>query len=88
LALARSGYKKKITKAELIPFKYGERADRYVLLEAGSIAENIYLQGATLGLGTVLIGAFKDEEVKKVLQMPEDERPLIIMPLGKAAKTG
>jgi SagB-type dehydrogenase family enzyme len=72
---------------ERTSYKYGERAERYVLMEAGSIAENIYLQGATLGLGTVLIGAFKDEEVKKVLQMPEDERPLIIMPLGQPAKS-
>ncbi|MGB9006010.1 MAG: SagB/ThcOx family dehydrogenase [Candidatus Aminicenantales bacterium] len=72
---------------ERTSYKYGERAERYVVMEAGSIAENIYLQGATLGLGTVLIGAFKDEEVKKVLQMPEDERPLIIMPLGRTGKT-
>jgi SagB-type dehydrogenase family enzyme len=66
--------------------KYVERAERYVHIEVGSIAQNIYLQGITLGIGTVLIGAFVDDEVKKVLSMPDDEHPLAIMPLGKIQK--
>lgn len=68
---------------ERTSYKYGERAERYVHMEAGSIAENIYLQATALGIGTVLIGAFNDEEVKKVMSLPADESPLIIMPLGK-----
>ncbi len=68
-------------------FKYGERAERYVHIEVGSIAENVYLQGMTLGIGTVIIGAFNDKDVKSVLQLPEDEHPLAIMPLGKIPKT-
>jgi nitroreductase len=64
-----------------------ERAERYVHIEAGSIAENVYLQGIALGIGTVIIGAFNDEGVKSVLQLPEDEHPLAIMPLGKMPKT-
>lgn len=71
---------------ERASFKYGERAERYVHMEVGYIGENIYLQGITLGIGTVMIGAFKDEELKKVLDLPEDEHPLAIMPLGKIHK--
>lgn len=68
---------------ERTSYKYGERAERYVHMEAGSIAENIYLQATALRIGTVLIGAFNDEEVKKVMALPADEAPLIIMPLGR-----
>jgi SagB-type dehydrogenase family enzyme len=72
---------------ERTSYKYGERAERYVHIEAGSIAENVYLQGMTLGIGTVIIGAFVDKDAKAVLQLPEDENPLVIMPLGKMPKT-
>jgi len=72
---------------ERTSYKYGERAERYVHIEAGAVAENISLQAVALGLGTVLMGAFQDEQVKKALQLPDDERPLLILPLGKAAKT-
>jgi len=67
--------------------KYGERGIRYVHMEAGHSAENICLQATALGLGTVTIGAFNDEKVKKVLNLPEDEMPLYILPVGKL-KTG
>jgi len=38
--------------------KYGERGIQYVHMEVGSVAQNIYLQAESLGLGTVFIGAF------------------------------
>jgi SagB-type dehydrogenase family enzyme len=61
--------------------KYHERGIQYVHMEVGSAGENIYLQAESLGLGTVFIGAFEDEEVKKVLEI--EEEPLGIMPVGK-----
>jgi SagB-type dehydrogenase family enzyme len=63
--------------------KYGKRTERYVNIEVGHAGQNIYLQAVSLGLGTVIIGAFKDEALKKVLALPENENPLAIMPLGK-----
>ena len=63
--------------------KYGKRAERYVHIEVGHVGQNIYLQAVSLGIGTVMIGAFKDEALKKVLGFAEDEYPLAIMPLGK-----
>ena len=63
--------------------KYGERGIRYVHIEAGHAAQNIYLQAVSLNLGTVVIGAFDDEEVKKVLNTGDEEQPLYIMPVGK-----
>jgi SagB-type dehydrogenase family enzyme len=63
--------------------KYGERGVRYAQIEVGCAAENIYLQAVSLNLGTVIIGAFHDDRVKKVLDMPKDEQPLAIMPVGR-----
>ena len=66
--------------------KYGDRGIRYVYMEAGHAAQNLYLQAAALGLGMVTIGAFHDEQVAKVLNLPRDEHPLYIMPVGRMKK--
>ena len=66
--------------------KYGERAVRYVHMEVGHAAQNIYLQAIALELGTVVVGAFDDSRVKKILMMDADESPLYIMPVGRARK--
>ena len=63
--------------------KYGERGVRYVHMEVGHASQNVYLQVVSLGLGTVVIGAFNDEEVGRLLQMQDDERVLCIMPVGR-----
>lgn len=62
--------------------KYGERATRYVHMEAGHAAQNVYLQAAALTTGTVVIGAFSDLLVKQVLSLPRGEEPLYLMPVG------
>ncbi|MBM4176573.1 MAG: SagB/ThcOx family dehydrogenase [Ignavibacteria bacterium] len=63
--------------------KYRDRAERYVHIEIGHAAQNVCLQAVSLGLGTVTIGAFYDNKVKKVMQLPKNEEPLYIMPIGK-----
>lgn len=63
--------------------KYGERGVRYVHMDLGHAAENVYLQGVALGVATVLVGAFDDAAVAKALCLPAAEEPLAIMPLGK-----
>lgn len=62
--------------------KYGKRGMRYVHMEVGNVSQNIYLQAVSLNLGTVVVGAFDDEQVKKVMQMENDEEPVCIMPIG------
>ncbi len=63
--------------------KYGKRGIRYVHIEVGHAAENLHLQAVSLNLGTVAVGAFFDDEVKQIMNLPEDEEPLYIMPVGK-----
>jgi len=65
-------------------YRYGRRGERYVHIEVGHVGENIHLQAVALGLATVEVGAFHDEEVRKVLGVEEQIKPLYIMPLGKA----
>ena len=63
--------------------RYGERGLRYIYMEAGHAAENVHLQVAALGLGSVPVGAFSDDEVAKVLNLPKDEKPLYLIPVGR-----
>jgi len=60
---------------------YGQRGNRYVHMEVGHVGQNISLQAISLNLGTVMIGAFEDEEIKEVLRI--EEEPLYIIPVGK-----
>jgi SagB-type dehydrogenase family enzyme len=62
--------------------KYGERARRYVQLEAGHASENILLQAVALKLGTVVVGAFDDQEMQRVLALPAEHEPLLVIPVG------
>lgn len=64
--------------------KYGERGrERYVCMDLGHSAENVYLQAYTLKVGTCAIGAFSDLALKQVMRMTKEEEPLYIMPIGK-----
>jgi len=63
--------------------KYWSRGTRYVHMEAGHAAENLCLQAVALDLGSVIIGAFQDDDVKRVLDLPEEEQPMLIIPVGK-----
>jgi SagB-type dehydrogenase family enzyme len=63
--------------------KYGERGIRYVHIEVGHAAQNMCLQATAMDLGIVTVGAFQDEQVKEVLDLPEDEQPLYIIPVGR-----
>ena len=62
--------------------KYGERGVRYVHMDVGHASQNIYLQAVSLGLGTVVVGAF-DDVMERLLLMQDDERALCIMPVWR-----
>ncbi len=69
-----------------VTHKYADRGYRYAYMEAGAIAENVYLQSTALGLGTVLAGSFNDDALNALLGIDgKDEAALIIMPIGHPA---
>ncbi len=62
--------------------KYGDRAQRYVHIEAGHAGQNLLLQAVALGLVGVPIGAFGDDEVRLFLGLPEGESPVYVLSIG------
>lgn len=71
--------------ARTAPKYGGDRAWRYVNLEAGHAAQNLLLQAVVLGLGAVPVGAFEDAAVQDLLELPAEERPLYLIPVGYPA---
>jgi len=63
--------------------RYGERAERYVYLEAGHAAQNLLLQATALGLGAVPVGAFRDADVAHLLSLPGDHIPVYLIAVGR-----
>jgi len=63
--------------------KYGERGDRYVLMEVGLAAQNLLLQAVALDLAGVPVGAFDDRAADRALALPGNRSALLIIPLGR-----
>ncbi len=66
--------------------RYGKRGEMYVHMEAGHLGQNIALQAVALSLATIMVGAFDDGEVSRVLRVNEQAKPLYIIPVGKPAQ--
>lgn len=65
---------------------YGERAELYVHIEIGCASENLMLQAVALGLGSVAVGAFDEDEVAGILGLPDGWTPYLIVPVGAPAR--
>ena len=66
--------------------RYGvERAQKYVYIEVGHSAQNVYLQSVALGLGTVAVGTVDESRTRRALAFPENESLVYLMPLGAIA---
>lgn len=62
---------------------YGERGFRYIYMEAGHVGQNIYLASTELNLGTVAVGAFHDEDVKRIIGLRDEYIVLYVFPIGR-----
>jgi len=62
---------------------YGRRGEElYVIQDVAAAIQNILLMAHALGLGAVWIGAFNEDRVREILELPNYIRPLAIIPLG------
>ena len=62
--------------------RYGKQARKYILLEAGRIAQNIRLQAMSLELASVPIAEFDIREVSSVCRLPKGSEPVYVMGVG------
>ncbi|MGP3667081.1 MAG: nitroreductase family protein [Candidatus Bathyarchaeota archaeon] len=65
---------------------YGERGrNLYCLQDSAAAIQNMLLAAYSLSLATCWVGAFHEEKVKRILGIPEDFRPVALIPLGYPA---
>ena len=67
---------------------YDERATKYCQQQAGAAIENFLLKITDLKLATCWTGAFADEQVKKILGLPEEIEPIALFPIGYSMEKG
>ncbi len=60
-------------------WKYGQRAYRYIYLDAGHVAENLVLAAVSLNLGSCQVGALFDDEVNKLIEVDGTEESVVYM---------
>ena len=66
---------------------YGDRGrDLYCIQDTAAATQNLLLYAYSVGLGTCWVGAFKEDEARKVLKTPDGIRRVAIIPIGRAAE--
>ena len=66
---------------------YGFRGKTlYCIQDTAAATQNIHLAAYSLGLGTCWVGAFNEEEARKILEIPQGVRPVAIIPVGYPAE--
>jgi SagB-type dehydrogenase family enzyme len=60
-------------------WKYRQRAYRYIYLDAGHIAQNLYLAGTAAGLGICSVGAFFDDRINSLIGVDGTEETVLYL---------
>jgi SagB-type dehydrogenase family enzyme len=68
-------------------FKYGDRGYRFVLIEAGHLAQNLTLAAMGLGFGALNIGGYVDRAIDEFLELDGiNHSTVYMMAVGKPAQ--
>lgn len=65
---------------------YRKRGDLYAVQDTAAAIMTMLLKITDLGLASCWIGAFNENEVSRVLRLPEEVRPLAILPIGHSTE--
>jgi len=67
---------------------YGTRGEvLYMIQDCAMAAENIILRATELGLSCAIVGAFEEGMVKRLLSIPDEFRPLMVIGVGYSNET-
>lgn len=73
---------------ERLKWKYGERAYRFMCLDAGFLGQNVYLTAEAMGLGVCALSGFAQDAVEELLKIDgKDEIALLCLTLGPVSKS-
>ncbi len=61
----------------------GNRGATFMAVEAGEVAQSVFLQAVSLGLGSTYVGGFNPDALRKFLNLPAGEEGLAILPIGR-----
>jgi len=63
--------------------KYGRMARRYMMMEAGHVAQNLLLQAVARGLAATVVGGFDAGDVDDLLDLERGEEALLLVAVGR-----
>jgi SagB-type dehydrogenase family enzyme len=66
--------------------KYGARAHRFLLIEAGHLAQNLFLLASSLRLCALPLGGFFEREIARELVLPQTDEVLYLLLCGKPGR--
>lgn len=67
---------------------YKERGKTlYAIQDVTLAAQNIWLAATEMGLASVWVGAFEENKVAKIIDLPSNLRPIAILPIGYPAES-
>lgn len=71
---------------ERLRWKYGERAYRYMCMDAGFMAENFHLASVAMGLGACAAAGFADDALERLIEVDgRAEMLMLLMGIGHPA---
>jgi nitroreductase len=65
----------------------GDSAQKWHQVDLAIALEHIVLEAVELGLGTCWIGAFNEDEVKRILKIPPDKKVVALLTVGIPAES-
>jgi len=77
-----------VAEPEKMERYYGTRGARlYTIQGCAAAIENMLLTAHSLGLGSCWIGAFDEDEIWRILNLPEEKSVQAVIPIGYADET-